>query len=372
MTASLSASHMFPTYPFLNKIRLLYLIFCTIAGMYAGLRPSSSQWLSLIPDIILWGTIGLALGCTALCMETQLTACSRSTLIGGSLGIIVGLAGTGLFILGMGLSLPQIPFPTPRIMLPAFLLCPYIGMVVGIHISKTLSLSPITELPNNSSPHISLTPSHTIQKLLDSSAIIDGRILPLCTTGFLEGPFVVPQCILHELQTLADSGHLFKRTKGRRGLEILSQLQQRSNVEVRVVDDWEPAISTVDHQLIAIAKKRGAKIVTNDWNLAKIASLQEVLSLNVNELTYQLRPLVLPGETIRVFIHKEGEGHEQGIAHLDDGTMVVVDHGAALIGQAVEVVVTRFMQTNTGRMIFSSPHVNHSPFLLKPNPLLNN
>ena len=372
MTASLSASPVFPPYPFLTKIRLLYLIFCTIAGMYAGLIPSSSQGLSLIPDIILWGAIGLAIGCIALWMEIQLTTCSRSTLIGGSLGIIVGMAGTCLFILGMGLGLPQILSLTPWIMIPAFLLFPYIGMVVGIHISETLLFSPITELPNDFSAHISLAPSHTIQKLLDSSAIIDGRILPLCTTGFLEGPFVVPQCILHELQTLADSGHLFKRTKGRRGLEILSQLQQRSNVEVRVVDDWEPAIATVDHQLIAIAKKRGAKIVTNDWNLAKIASLQEVLSLNVNELTYQLRPLVLPGETIRVFIHKECEGHGQGIAHLDDGTMVVVDHGAALIGQAVEVVVTRFMQTNTGRMIFSSPHDNNSSFILNPNPLLNN
>ena len=355
MTASLSASPMIPTYPFLNKIRLLYLLFCTIAGIYAGLRPFSSQWLSLIPSIVLWGTIGLVLGCTALWIETQLTACSRSTLIGGSLGIIVGMAGTFLFILGMGLGLPWISFLSPWIMLPAFLLCPYLGMVVGIHISETLSLSPITELPNDSSPHISFSPSHTIQKLLDSSAIIDGRILPLCTTGFLEGPFVVPQCILHELQALADSGHTSKRTKGRRGLEILSQLQQLSNVEVRVVDDREAAISTVDHQLIAIAKKRGAKIVTNDWNLAKIASLQEVFSLNVNELTYQLRPLVLPGEIIRVFIHKEGEGHGQGIAHLDDGTMVVIDHGADRVGQTAEVVVTRFMQSNTGRMIFSSP-----------------
>ena len=372
MTASLSASPMFSTYPFFNKIKLIYLISCTIAGMYAGLGPSLSQWPILIPDSILWGTIGLAIGCAALWMETQLTACSRSTLIGGSLGIIVGMAGIGLFVLGMGLGLPQIPSLTPWIMLPAFLLCPYIGMVVGIHISETLSLSPITELPNDSSPHLSLTPSNTVHKLLDSSAIIDGRILPLCTTGFLEGPCVVPQCILHELQTLADSGQLSRRTKGKRGLEILSQLQQLPNMDVVVIEDWEPAISAVDHQLIAIAKSREAKIVTNDWNLAKIASLQGVPSLNVNELTYQLRPLVLPGETICVFIHKEGEGHGQGIAHLDDGTMVVIDHGAALVGQTVEVVVTRFMQTNTGRMIFSSPHLNHSPFLLNPNPLLNN
>jgi uncharacterized protein YacL len=346
---------MFQTNPFLHKNKLLYLIFCTIAGMYAGLGNSPSQWPTLIPDIVLWGTIGLAIGCIALWMEIQLTTCPQSALIGGSLGIIVGMAGTGLFVLGMGLGLPQIPSLTPWSMLPAFLLCPYIGMVVGIHISKTLSLPPIAEMPTDCSPHISFTPSNTVHKLLDSSAIIDGRVLALCATGFLEGPFLVPQCILHELQTLADSSHFAKRTKGKRGLDILTQLQQLPNMDVAVIEDWEPDISAVDHQLIAIAKNGGAKIVTNDWNLAKIASLQGVLSLNVNELTYQLRPLVLPGETICVFIHKEGQGLGQGIAHLDDGTMVVVDHGATLVGQAVEVVVTRFMQTNTGRMIFSSP-----------------
>ena len=371
MTASVATSPIFQAHPFLPKIKRLYLVFCVIAGMYAGLGHSPSQWPTLIPDSILWGTIGMAIGCTALWMETQLTACSRSTLLGGSLGIIVGMAGTGLFLLGMGLGFPQIPFLTPWIMLPTFLLCPYIGMVMGIHISNTLSLTPFAEFPKDSSPCTSRPPSNTVQKLLDSSAIIDGRVLPLCTTGFLNGPFLVPQCILNELQTLADSGHISRRIKGKRGLEILTQLQQLRNFEVEVIDDWEPAISAIDHQLIAIAKKRGAKIVTNDWNLAKIASLQGVHTLNVNELTYQLRPLVLPGETIRVFIHKEGQGQGQGIAHLDDGTMVVVDHGATLVGQAVEVIVTRFMQTNTGRMIFSTPHGNPSPLRLHP-PSLNN
>ena len=173
---------------------------------------------------MLWGTIGLAVGCTALWMETQLTGFSRSILIGGSLGITLGMAGTGLLILGMGLGLPQIPSLTPWVMLPVFLLCPYLGMVIGIHLSNTLSPTPIAELPTDCAPHISLTASNSDQKLLDSSAIIDGRVLPICTTGFLSGPFLVPQCVLHELQTLADSQHLFKRTRGKRGLEMLSQL----------------------------------------------------------------------------------------------------------------------------------------------------
>ncbi len=359
--------------PFLSIHQWLYLFLCLMVGMYAGLGHAPSQWTDAIPDIVLWGVTGLAAGCLALWLERHLMACHRSTLIGGSLGLIVALAGIGfVLIMGMGTGLLQMSSLTPWIGLPVFLLCPYIGLMVGIHISNTLSPTSITELPKNSSPHTSLAPSNTVQKLLDSSAIIDGRILPLCTTGFLEGPFMVPKSILHELQTLADSAHLSKRTKGKRGLDILSQLQQLPKMDVVVIEDWEPDISAVDHQLIAIAKNREAKIVTNDWNLAKVASLQGVLSLNVNELTYQLRPLVLPGETIRVFIHKEGQGQEQGIAHLDDGTMVVVDHGASLVGQAIEVVVTRFMQTTTGRMIFSTPQSKPSPLLVNLQPPLRN
>ncbi|MGP0592250.1 PIN/TRAM domain-containing protein [Nitrospira sp. T9] len=349
----------------------LYLLLCLSVGMYGGLGRASSQWTDALPDIVLWGATGLSVGCLALWLERHLTECHRSTLIGGSLGLIVALAGIGFaLIMGMGTGLLEMSSLTPWIGLPVFLFCPYIGLMVGIHISNMLSLTPKADLPKEAFPHDSLIPSNTVQKLLDSSAIIDGRILPLCTTGFLEGPFLVPKSILHELQTLADSAHPSKRIKGKRGLDILSQMQELPNMDVMIIEDWEPDISAVDHQLIAIAKNRGAKIVTNDWNLAKVASVQGVLSLNVNELTYQLRPLVLPGETIRVFIHKEGQGQEQGIAHLDDGTMVVVDHGATLVGQAVVVVVTRFMQTNTGRMIFSTPQSkNSSLFVNLQSPL---
>ena len=357
--------------PFLSMHQWLYLFLCLMVGMYAGFGHTPSQWTDALPDVILWGVTGLAVGFLALWLERHLTACHRSTLIGGSLGLIVALTAIGfVLIMGMGTGLLQMSSLTPWIRLPIFLLFPYLGLMVGIHISNILLPAPKAELSKDSPPHASLPPSNTVQKLLDSSAIIDGRILPLCTTGFLEGPFLVPKSILHELQTLADSAHPSKRIKGKRGLDILSQLQQLPNMEVVIIEDWDPDISAVDHQLIAIAKNREAKIVTNDWNLAKVASVQGVLPLNVNELTYQLRPLVLPGETIRVFIHKEGQGQEQGIAHLDDGTMVVVDHGAPLVGQAVEVVVTRFMQTNTGRMIFSTPQSKTSPLFVNLQPLL--
>jgi uncharacterized protein YacL len=285
---------------------------------------------------------------------------SLPTLVGGSLGLIVGMAGTGLVLLIMSISLPELPSLWPWSMLPLFLLCPYIGMATGIHIFQASSSLPLSETTKGASLPIQLPQSNSVEKLLDSSAIIDGRIVPLCTTGFLEGPLLIPQCILHELHTLADSASPSKRIKGKRGVAILSQLQQLPDLEVQIIDDSEPDELTVDHKLIAIAKGREAKIVTNDWNLAKIAALQGVKSLNVNELTYQLRPLVLPGETIRVFIQKEGQGFGQGIAHLDDGTMVVIDHGATLVGQTIDVEVTRFMQTSTGRMIFASPKTHDS------------
>ena len=346
-----------PTSQFLNTTRLGYLTLCTVLGICATLTHPSWGW----PEVILLGTIGLAIGCVALWVEAQLRSYSLPTLVGGSLGLIVGIAGTGLALI-MGISLSEPSSLWPWTMLPLVLLCPYIGMATGIHIFQAASSLPLPETTKDASLPIQSPQATSIEKLLDSSAIIDGRVIHLCTTGFLEGPLLIPQCILQELHILADSAYPSKRTKGKRGLEILAQLQQIPDLEVKFIDDSEPGELTVDHKLIAVAKGRDAKIVTNDWNLAKIADLQDVRSLNVNALTYQLRPLVLPGEIIRVFIQKEGQGFEQGIAHLDDGTMVVVDHGANLVGQTIDVEVTRFMQTNTGRMIFAI-HESQEPSL---------
>ncbi len=198
--------------------------------------------------------------------------------------------------------------------------------------------------------------THTAEVILDSSSIIDGRILYLCTTGFLDGPLLIPKCVLREIYLIADSNDHSKRTKGKRGLSILSDLQQLTQPPVVIIDGQQGSqYLAVDHQLLAIAKFRKAKLLTNDWNLAKMANAQEITSLNVNELTYHLRPLVLPGECIRVYIQREGQGFGQGIAHLDDGTIVVIDHGANFVGETIDVEVTRFMQTNTGRMVFAMP-----------------
>jgi uncharacterized protein YacL len=191
------------------------------------------------------------------------------------------------------------------------------------------------------------------RKLLDTSVIIDGRVADLCDTGFLEGNLLVPQFILQELQHIADSSDTLKRARGRRGLDILHRIQNMPGVTVTVLDEDVPQVKDVDAKLVALAKKLDAKIVTNDLNLNKVAGLQGVRVLNTNELSNALRPVVLPGEPMRVLVQREGKEAGQGVAYLDDGTMIVVDDGRKYIGRHAEVVVTSVLQTAAGRMIFT-------------------
>jgi uncharacterized protein YacL len=188
---------------------------------------------------------------------------------------------------------------------------------------------------------------------LDTSVIIDGRVADLCDTGFLEGNLLVPQFILQELQHIADSSDTLKRARGRRGLDILQRIQTMPGVAVTILDEDIPQIKDVDAKLVALAKKLDAKIVTNDLNLNKVAGLQGVRVLNTNELSNALRPVVLPGESMRVLVQREGKEAGQGVAYLDDGTMIVVDDGRKCIGRHVDVVVTSVLQTAAGRMIFT-------------------
>lgn len=183
--------------------------------------------------------------------------------------------------------------------------------------------------------------------------IIDGRIADLCETGFLEGVFIIPQFILQELQHIADSSDSIKRARGRRGLDVLHRIQNMDDIDVRIVDDDFPKIREVDSKLVALGKKISAKVVTNDLNLNKVSELQGVRVLNINQLCNALKPVVLPGEVMRVFVLKEGKELGQGIAYLDDGTMIVVDEAKKRIGKNVDIVVTSVLQTPAGRMIFS-------------------
>src|SRR5918994_1753765 len=189
-------------------------------------------------------------------------------------------------------------------------------------------------------------------KVLDTSVIIDGRIADICETGFLEGTLVVPQFVLRELQQVADSSDSLKRNRGRRGLDILQKIQKMGGVQVQIVETDFPEVREVDLKLIELARRMSGKIVTNDFNLNKVAQLRGVPVLNINELANSLKPVVLPGEVMKVFIIKEGKEAGQGVAYLDDGTMVVVDQAKKALGRTIEVSVTSVLQTTAGKMIF--------------------
>lgn len=189
-------------------------------------------------------------------------------------------------------------------------------------------------------------------KILDTSVIIDGRIADICETGFLEGTLVAPQFVLRELQQVADSTDSLKRNRGRRGLDVLQKIQKMGNVHVQIVETDFPEVREVDLKLIELARKLSGKIVTNDFNLNKVAQLRGVQVLNINELANSLKPVVLPGEIMRVFMLKEGKEPGQGVGYLDDGTMVVVDQGRKALGRTIEVSVTSVLQTTAGKMIF--------------------
>jgi len=188
--------------------------------------------------------------------------------------------------------------------------------------------------------------------LLDTSVIIDGRIADICETGFLEGTLVVPQFVLRELQQVADSSDSLKRNRGRRGLDVLQRIQKMAHMQVQIVETDFPEVREVDLKLIELARDMSAKIVTNDFNLNKVAQLRGISVLNINELANALKPVVLPGEQMTVFVIKEGKEQNQGVAYLDDGTMVVVDNARSRIGRNVDIIVTSVLQTTAGRMIF--------------------
>ncbi len=192
-------------------------------------------------------------------------------------------------------------------------------------------------------------------KILDTSAIIDGRIVDICDTKFLSGSFIVPRFILDELHHLADSQDNFKRARGRRGLDILAKLQENQDMPIKIVEKTVPEVSDTDGKLVRLAKEMGARLVTTDFNLNKLASLDGVVCLNINDLGAALKPIVLPGESMSLFVMKDGKEREQGVGYLDDGTMVVVEDGKKHIGKRIEISVTSILQTSAGRMIFGKP-----------------
>jgi uncharacterized protein YacL len=243
-------------------------------------------------------------------------------------------------------ALPSSYNTVPFLQLVLLCFMAYIGLVVGANKGDMLNLAALGGLFGGEKS------TKTAFKILDTSVIIDGRIADIADTGFLDGILVIPQFVLRELQLVADSADSMKRNRGRRGLDILQRVQKMPNLNVQILEDDFPNIREVDMKLIELAKAYDCKIITNDFNLNKVAQLHGVEVLNINELANSLKPSVLPGETMRVFILKEGKEYNQGVAYLDDGTMVVVDNAKRMISKTIDISVTSVLQTTAGKMIF--------------------
>lgn len=322
--------------------RAIFILLSALAGMALFLRAENAGG-------IFWAygfAIGAVTGGLIVAGEYALRNFSFGIIVGGTAGLAAGLLMTGLveWVGGEIFDVQTFLFHIGGLV---FLLgFPYLGLVMGARFGKERFPSPKARAAD-------VAGSGSRIKVLDTSVIIDGRVADLCETGFLEGTCLVPQFVLHELQHIADSSDSLKRARGRRGLDVLNKIQKMTDVDVRIVEEDFPHVKEVDAKLVVLAKKVGGSIMTNDLNLNKVAELQGVRVLNINELCNALRPVVLPGEAIRVFVLKEGKEAGQGVAYLDDGTMIVVDNARRCIGRNVDVVVTSVLQTTAGRMIFT-------------------
>ena len=296
---------------------------------------------------ILSSIFGAMVALMIIGFEVRAREASLKTLIGAAFGSILGIIGA--YLIGMLISAQDIntvpgELKTFLTITLAFLMG-YVGLMVGAAKGEYLDLSALGGLFSDKS----VKPDY---KILDTSVIIDGRIADVAETGFLGGTLIIPNFILAELQQVADSADSSKRQRGRRGLDMLQRLRNNSKLDVQIIETDFPAIKEVDLKLIELGKQLEAVIVTNDFNLNKVSQLRGVSVLNINELANALKPVVLPGEAMRVFILKEGKEYNQGVAYLDDGTMVVVDNARRLIGKTTDIAVTSVLQTTAGKMIF--------------------
>ena len=317
-------------------VRLIFSIACVAAGYH--FHPFG------LSNLVAAG-VGLAFSISVFLFEIRLQRASMRRLIGAAIGSILGILGA--YLMGLVLARTTIPEGSRSFLdVGLLLVMTYIGLVVGANKGDMLNLAALGGLFGSERS------TRRMPKVLDTSVIIDGRIADICEAHFLDGVMLIPQFVLRELQFVADSADSLKRQRGRRGLEVLQRIQKMPHLEVEIADDDFPNIADVDLKLIELAKRYDAKIVTNDYNLNKVASLQGIEILNVNQLANSLKPVVLPGETMRVFILREGKEYNQGVAYLDDGTMVVVDGARRMINKTIDITVTSVHQTTAGKMIF--------------------
>ena len=291
--------------------------------------------------------LGLLIATGILLAELRLRRAEFSGLLGGTIGILLALLAS--LLITLVLSRTSASESTKSFFeFAALASLVYLGLATGARRGQELRrMSPPQSLDIAGSD-----PASPLMKLLDTSVLIDGRIADICETHFLDGSLGLPRFVLHELQLVADSSDALKRQRGRRGLEVLQRMQKMPGLEIRILDDDVSGVSAVDQKLVDLARRTGSKIVTNDFNLNKVARVQNIPVLNINELANALKPAVLPGEPMRVLILREGKESTQGVAYLDDGTMVVVDGARRLINRTVDILVTSVHQTPAGKMIF--------------------
>ncbi|MDQ3712360.1 MAG: TRAM domain-containing protein [Acidobacteriota bacterium] len=331
-------------------IRLGFILLLAVAG-YMLIPFAVTQRFGNVSEEsrrILSAVFGAIIALIIIGLEMRTRRAGLKTLIGAAIGSILGILGA--FLIGILISIQKVEAVPAQmqtfltISLAFFM--GYIGLVVGAAKGEFIDLSVLGGIFSDKN-----LPKRDY-KILDTSVIIDGRIADVAETGFLGGTLIIPQFILTELQQVADSPDSSKRQRGRRGLDMLQRLRNNSQIDIQIIETDFPAVKEVDLKLIELGQELDAVIVTNDFNLNKVSQLRGVSVLNINELANALKPVVLPGEAMRVFILKEGKEYNQGVAYLDDGTMVVVDNARRLIGKTADVAVTSVLQTTAGKMIF--------------------
>ena len=319
-------------------IKILLVLACSLSGLFIAHSYYG------FPIAIIGLFIGFMIALFVIHLEEAIRKVSLRIIFGGVVGMIIGLLIA--FLLAYGLNFVSNIMEKQQVVPWIYTLLTgimaYLGLLIGSKKIEEFSFFGFGQAKDTSD-----------HRILDTSVIIDGRIADISDTGFLHGNLIVPRFVLDELQYIADSSDSMKRSRGRRGLDILNRMQRSVGINIEIMDQDFPKLKGVDAKLVALAKKMNAKIVTNDFNLNKVAELQGIKILNVNELANALKPVVLPGETMTVKIIKEGKEPGQGVAYLDDGTMIIVDHAQKQQGNSVEVLVTSVLQTTAGRMIFS-------------------
>lgn len=288
-------------------------------------------------------------------MENSLKGVPVSEMLWATLGLILGLIIA--FLLSQPLKLIPIPYLGLILTVIIYGSCAYLGLRVGsVHREelndKFRNLIPVTKKAIKEKASVK---EDTTAKVLDTSVIIDGRVKEIALAGFLEGKLIVPVFVLEELQHIADSADSLKRNRGRRGLDILKAMQDSPEFDIEIFKGKYEDIKEVDSKLLKLTQELNGKIVTNDYNLNKVAVLQNIPVLNINELANAVKPVFLPGEEMDVAIVKEGKEHSQGLGYLDDGTMIVVENGKKYLGETITVIVTSILQTSAGKMIFAKP-----------------